>query len=84
MTATFDELIDYATLTETLERWQNAHPDFCRLESAGKSGEGRDLWVLVVGREPDRARHVHDTHLARARWMTEHGYRLLVREGRAH
>ena len=26
-------------------------------------------------REPDRARRAWETHLARARWMTEHGYR---------
>ena len=25
------------------------------------------------------ARRVHDSHLARARWMTEHGYRDLLR-----
>lgn len=29
--------------------------------------------------EPDRARRVHETHLARARWLTEHGYRDLLR-----
>ena len=28
--------------------------------------------------EPERARRVHDSHLARARWMTEHGYRELL------
>lgn len=27
--------------------------------------------------EPERARHVHDTHLARAHWMTKAGYRHL-------
>jgi hypothetical protein len=32
-------------------------------------------------REPDRARHAFDSHLARAKWMTEHGYRLLLRGG---
>jgi hypothetical protein len=30
-------------------------------------------------REPVRARRVFDSHLARARWMTEHGYRHLLR-----
>lgn len=40
------------------------------------------LFGLDPDREPGRARRVHDTHLARARWMTEHGYRELVREGR--
>ena len=29
--------------------------------------------------EPDRARRAFDSHLARAKWMTEHGYRDLVR-----
>jgi predicted GNAT family N-acyltransferase len=32
-------------------------------------------------REPDRARHAFDSHLARAKWMTEHGYRHLLRGG---
>lgn len=31
--------------------------------------------------DPERARRVHDNHLARARWMTEHGYRQLLGEG---
>jgi hypothetical protein len=32
-------------------------------------------------REPARARQAFDSHLARARWMTEHGYRHLLRGG---
>ncbi|MEO3434493.1 DUF2285 domain-containing protein [Inquilinus sp. CAU 1745] len=40
------------------------------------------LFGLDPDREPERARRIHNTHLARARWMTEHGYRELVREGR--
>ena len=32
-------------------------------------------------RETERARHAFDTHLARAKWMTEHGYRHLLRGG---
>lgn len=32
--------------------------------------------------EPIRARQVHDSHLARARWMTESGYRLLLEKHR--
>lgn len=30
--------------------------------------------------DPERARQIHDRHLARARWLSEHGYRQLVRE----
>jgi hypothetical protein len=40
------------------------------------------LFGLNTDLEPERARRVYETHLARARWMTEHGYRKLVREGR--
>jgi hypothetical protein len=29
--------------------------------------------------EPARARRAWDSHLARAKWMTEHGYKLLLR-----
>jgi hypothetical protein len=31
--------------------------------------------------EPDRARKAFESHLARVRWMTSHGYRLLLRGG---
>ena len=32
--------------------------------------------------EPDRAKQVHDSHLARARWMIDSGYRRLLVETR--
>ncbi|MFQ3452428.1 DUF2285 domain-containing protein [Bradyrhizobium sp. UFLA01-814] len=35
------------------------------------------IFGLDPAREPDRAKIVHDSHLARARWMTEAGYRHL-------
>lgn len=35
------------------------------------------LFGISPDREPERAQRVHDSHLARARWMTEHGYRQL-------
>ncbi|WP_407179717.1 DNA -binding domain-containing protein [Bradyrhizobium sp. STM 3562] len=33
--------------------------------------------------EPTRARHAFESHLARAKWMAEHGYRHLLRGGAA-
>lgn len=36
------------------------------------------LFGLDPEREPDRAKIVHDSHLARARWMTQTGYRHLL------
>jgi T6SS, Transcription factor, DNA binding domain len=29
--------------------------------------------------DPERARRIYESHLARARWMSEHGYRDLLR-----
>ena len=58
------------------------------LDAASDGADWREAVTILFGldpeREPDRARRVHDTHLARARWMTKHGYRLLVSEGRPH
>lgn len=34
--------------------------------------------------EPARARRAYDTHLTRARWMTESGYKHLLRDARLH
>jgi Uncharacterized conserved protein (DUF2285) len=39
---------------------------------------------LNPAQEPERARRAWETHLARARWMTEHGYRHLLRGGAPH
>ena len=36
------------------------------------------LFGIDPVREPDRARRVYDSHLARARWMTQSGYRQLL------
>ncbi|GAB4558510.1 MAG: M14 family metallopeptidase [Haliangiales bacterium] len=48
--------LDYDTLTAQLEAWAEAFPELARLESIGVSHEGRELWVLTVGPEPDRTR----------------------------
>lgn len=37
------------------------------------------LFGICAATEPDRAQRVHASHLARAHWMTEHGYRQLRR-----
>jgi len=45
-----------AELEAQLRAWAEAFPSLVSLRSIGKSLEGRDLWVLVVGPEPDRVR----------------------------
>jgi hypothetical protein len=63
--------LDYATLTKQLEAWAAAMPDVFRLESLAKSEQGRDVWLVTVGRDPDRIRpavwldgNIHASELA--------------------
>lgn len=55
-TAFRSRYLSYAELTATLESWAKAYPDFARLESIGRTDEGRELWLLTIGPEPDRIR----------------------------
>lgn len=50
-------------------------------ETADWSEVARIVLHIDPAREPDRARRAWETHLARARWMTEHGFRHLLRGG---
>ncbi|MBE0703969.1 MAG: DUF2285 domain-containing protein [Afipia sp.] len=58
------------------------------LDAAADGADWREAVSVLFGLDPEcdpeRARQVHDRHLARARWMTTHGYRQLVREGQSH
>lgn len=57
--------------------------EYMRVFDANADGaDWREAVAVIFGidpnAEPERARRVHDSHLARARWMTEHGYRKLL------
>lgn len=39
-----------------LDRFVAAHPEVARKTSIGRSAGGRDLWLLTIGREPERIR----------------------------
>lgn len=47
-------------------------------EGAGWREVIQGIFGLDPAHEPERARIVHGSHLARARWMTETGYRHLL------
>ena len=51
-----DRPLSYDELTRQVRSWADAFPDLCRLQSIGRTPEGRDLWLLTLGPEPDRAR----------------------------
>lgn len=45
---TFDRLYPYADLTDALQRLAAEHADLMTLESAGRSHEGRDIWIATI------------------------------------
>ena len=59
---------------------------YLRLLDAETDGaDWRDVARIVLRadpvKEPERAKHMWASHLARAKWMTEHEYRHLLRGG---
>lgn len=52
------------------------------LDAEAEGADWREVVAIIFGldpaMEPERARLVYDSHLARARWMTKEGYRQLL------
>lgn len=55
------------------------------LDADGEGADWREVTRIVLHIDPEhetaRARQAYESHLARARWMTEIGYKLLLRCG---
>src|SRR5688500_3692401 len=51
-----DHYLHYDELRSQLRAWAEAFPQLCRVQSIGTSEEGRDLWLLIIGPDPDRIR----------------------------
>ena len=53
------------------------------LDADAEGADWREVAKIVLhidpDREPERALRAHESHLVRAKWMTEHGYRHLLR-----
>nr|WP_285295637.1 DUF2285 domain-containing protein [Aureimonas altamirensis] len=81
-----DPFEDKPPFSQELTDYDRAHIKlYMRLLDATADGaDWREAVEILFGidprREPERARRVHDHHLQRARWMTQTGYRLLLRE----
>jgi uncharacterized protein with NAD-binding domain and iron-sulfur cluster len=58
------------------------------LDAAAEGADWREVARIVLGLDPatqsERAKRVHDSHLARARWMSESGYRDLLAKSPLH
>ena len=78
---------DTAPEDEALSTYDEQHMiTYLRLLHAHAEGANwEEVAKLVLHidpeREPERARRTWETHLARAQWMTESGYRDLLRRG---
>src|SRR3954463_15437622 len=48
--------LDHERLTAQLQAWASTFPEVCRLRSLAKTPEGRDVWLVTIGRDPDRVR----------------------------
>jgi len=81
---------DQAPESEVLTGYDQVHlVTYLRLLDA--DAEGAD-WAEVArivlhidpSQEPERARRAWESHLARAKWMTDHGYRHLLEGGAPH
>ena len=76
---------DLAPHTEGLTAYDQEHlVTYLRLLDAEADGANwtdaaRIVLKIDPSREPERARRAWESHLARAKWMTERGYRHLLR-----
>jgi hypothetical protein len=75
---------DSPPLTDRVNAYDEAHAaTYLRLLDAAEEGaDWQEVAAIVFGldvdADPERARRMHDTHLARAQWMTEKGYKHLL------
>lgn len=75
---------DCAPEVSQLTAYDESHlADYLRLLDADDEGaDWREVATLILGvdaaADPRRARAMHASHLARARWMTEVGYTHLL------
>lgn len=82
---TKEEYLDEPPVSPALTAYDQAHLKlYLRLLDAEADGAAWEevvelLFGLDTAADHDRAAKIHAAHLARARWMTENGYRDLLR-----
>ncbi|TYB86095.1 DNA -binding domain-containing protein [Oceaniovalibus sp. ACAM 378] len=84
-----DKFLDKPPESAALTEYDRAHATLYMrlLDAAADGADWREVVSIVFEIDPEenpsRAHEIHEAHLARARWMTEHGYRQLLR-GASH
>ena len=78
---------DTAPTDESLTPYDEQHlVTYLRLlDAAAENADWHEVARIVLhidpATEPDRAKRAWESHLTRAQWMTEHGYRHLLSGG---
>jgi hypothetical protein len=78
------DFVDQPPQMDRLSSYDERHlVTYLRLLDAERDGAPWEEAVSIIfaidpGQEPERARLVYDSHLARAKWMTQSGYRHLL------
>jgi hypothetical protein len=78
------ELTEEAPLTDSITDYDKAHfaVYLSLLHASGEGTSDDEMCRVILGidpaREPERARKTLQSHLRRARWMSESGYRHLL------
>jgi hypothetical protein len=81
------DVADIAPSDSVLTAYDEVHlSTYLRLlDAAAEGADWREVARMVPHLDPeqdfDRARRAFDSHLSRAKWMTKHGYRHLLRGG---
>ena len=81
-------VVDPAPSDSQLTDYDRAHlRTYLRLlDAAAEGADWEEAARIVLGidplAEPDRARRIHETHFARALWLSQHGYREFLKSPR--
>lgn len=79
------EVANTAPVAQRITPYDDTHVvTYLRLLDANKQGaDWREVTRIVLridpSREPERAQRAFDSHLSRAKWLTEFGYKRMLR-----
>jgi len=82
-------LAEFAPTFADITDYDHEHANIYQkmLEAADGKADWREAAKRILGvdprENPKRARHSYDSHLARARWLAEHGHIRWLRSGRS-
>ena len=82
------DYLEEIPLTRAITTYDKAHMvEYLRVHDAAEDGADWEEAVMIIfgidpEEEPNRARLVHDAHLARARWFVKEGWAHLLRQAR--